>query len=285
VRPILCGVTNVHALANRIQIHAAWLSDIHLGYRDCKAQYLLDFLDKIETRTLYLVGDVIDIWSLNRHFHWPAEHNAVVRKIIKMAREGVDVCYIPGNHDILFREYCGEFFGAIRICRQAEHVTLQGKRLLVLHGDEFDEFIRFSRFVSAVGDHAYELLLFINRINNTLRSKLGYGYWSLATYIKQRVANAAQAIELYENSAIDKARREGYDGIVCGHIHHPNVIERDGILYCNDGDWVENCTTLVEKNDGALEIWHWSDRTRSILRHDGERIDTGIRQLDLLHAG
>jgi UDP-2,3-diacylglucosamine pyrophosphatase LpxH len=278
-------VKNVHAFPDKIQIHAAWLSDIHLGYKDCKAKFLLDFLDKIDTRHLYLVGDIIDLWSLDRQFHWPAEHSQVVRKIMKMAREGVRVTYIPGNHDITFREYCGESFGAIQVQHSAVHTTLQGKRLLVLHGDEFDEVIRFSRFVRAVGDSAYDLLLFINRINNALRRHLGYGYWSLATHIKQRIANAAQAIQLYEDTAVDKARREGYDGIVCGHIHHPNVIERDGIIYCNDGDWVENCTTLVEKNDGVIELWHWSDRSQCIKRHNGERIEAEVRQLDLLKVG
>ena len=204
---------------------------------------------------------------------------------MKMAREGVQVTYIPGNHDNVFREYCGEAFGAIQVCEKAIHTTLQGKRLLVLHGDEFDDVIRFSRFVRVVGDVAYDLLLFINRVNNTLRRKLGYGYWSLATYIKHRVANAAQAITLYENTALDVARREGFDGIVCGHIHHPNVIEQDGVIYCNDGDWVENCTTLVEKNDGVLEIWHWSDRSQCIKRHNGERVEADVSQLGLLKTG
>jgi len=278
-------MNKVVSLTQKVNIHAVWLSDIHLGYKDCKAKFLLEFLDSIETSHLYLVGDIVDVWSLSRQFHWPAEHNQVVRKLIKMAREGVHVTYIPGNHDSTFREYCGEAFGAIKIARQAVHTTRLGKRLLILHGDEFDEAIRFSKFNKIAGDTAYDFLLFVTRWNNYIRNRLGYGYWSLATYIKSRLANAAQVIEIFEQTALNKARAEGYDGIVCGHIHHPNVIEREGIVYCNDGDWVENCTTLVEKNDGVLEVWHWSDKNHCIKRLSGELVESEIRQLDLLKTG
>ncbi len=133
-----------------------------------------------------------------------------------------------------------------------------------------------------MGDTAYDFLLFLNRWNNYIRNRLGYGYWSLATYIKSRIANAAQVIDIFETAAINKARQEGYDGIVCGHIHHPNMIDRDGVVYCNDGDWVESCTTLVEKNDGVLEIWHWSDRSHCLKRLNGEVVENDIKQLDLL---
>jgi len=268
----------------KVSVHAVWLSDIHLGYKDCKAKYLLDFLDHIETKYLYLVGDIVDVWSLSRQFHWPAEHSQVVRKLIKMAKEGVNITYVPGNHDSTFREYCGEAFGAIQMARQTLHVTQLGKRMLVTHGDEFDELIRFSRFISIIGDTAYDFLLFVTRYNNYFRKQFGYGYWSLATHIKGRLANAKQAISLFETAALDRAKREGYDGIVCGHIHHPNVVERDGVIYCNDGDWVESCTTLVEKNDGVLELWHWSDRSQCIKRLTGEKINADVEQLDLLQT-
>ncbi len=266
----------------KVRIHAVWLSDIHLGYKDCKADYLLNFLDTIDTEYLYLVGDIIDIWSMKQNFHWPPSHNQVVRKLIKMARNGVKMVYIPGNHDRVFRDYCNEAFGAIEIREQAVHTTQLGKRILMIHGDEFDDVIRFSGFIKFIGDIAYDLLLFINRWNNRLRNQFGYSYWSLAAYLKERVSKAAQAIHIFEQAALNKAKTEGYDGIVCGHIHHPNFIEKDGIVYCNDGDWIESCTALVEKNDGVLEIWHWSDRSHCMKRLNGEIVEHAVEQLDWL---
>jgi len=269
----------------KVRVHAVWLSDIHLGYKDCKADYLLDFLDRIEPEYLYLVGDIIDIWSMKNNFYWPSSHNQVVRKLIKMAKNGVKVTYIPGNHDSVFRDYCGEAFGSIEIKMSSVHETKLGKRLLMVHGDEFDDVIRFSRFIKFIGDFAYDFLLFVNRWNNRLRSHLGYKYWSLAAYIKNRVSNAAQVIKVFEQAAIEKARREGYDGIVCGHIHHPNFIEEEGVIYCNDGDWIESCTTLVEKHDGVLEIWHWSDRNQCLMQLNGEKVVNAYEQLDLKLVG
>lgn len=246
-------------IPERLAVRAVWISDVHLGYKDCKAEFLLDFLERVECETLYLVGDIIDLWSLSRSFHWPATHNQVLRTLLKKARDGVKVIYIPGNHDRGFREFINESFGAVEIRENAVHETLEGKRLLVMHGDELDEVIRFSRFTRAIGDTAYDFLLFLNRITYRLRNRFGYSYWSLAGYVKSKLNNAAQAIDCFETATLDWARKQGYDGVVCGHIHHPNIRYENGLLYCNDGDWIENCTAMVETRDGKLEILHWSD--------------------------
>jgi UDP-2,3-diacylglucosamine pyrophosphatase LpxH len=275
-------MNDIASFSGKINVHAVWLSDIHLGYRDCKAGYLLDFLDHIEPQILYLVGDVVDVWSMSKSFYWPESHNRLLRRFLQMAREGVEVIYVPGNHDSTFREYCGESFGSIRVYRQAVHYTLNGKKLLVTHGDDFDDVVRFSKLIHYIGDFAYDVLLFANRWTYYLRRFFGYGYWSLAAHVKSRLEKAARAISLFEQAAIEKAREENCDGIVCGHIHHPNVFEKEGMLYFNDGDWVENCTTLVEKHDGVLELWHWSDRNQCIKRMNGERVDHQVEQLDLL---
>ncbi len=251
-------------LPDRIMVRTVWISDIHLGYRDCKAEFLLDFLERVECETLYLVGDIIDIWSLSRSFHWPPAHNQVLRTLLKKARDGVNVIYIPGNHDRVFRDYIGESFGAVSICENHIHEMLDGKKLLVMHGDELDDVIRFSRFTRIVGDIAYDFLLFLNRTANHLRKRFGYSYWSLAGYIKTRINNAAQAINYFEESILHWAQQQGMDGVVCGHIHHPNIRMENGLLYCNDGDWIENCTALVETRDGKLEILHWSDSRKRI---------------------
>jgi UDP-2,3-diacylglucosamine pyrophosphatase LpxH len=269
---------------HKINVRAVWLSDIHLGYKDCKADYLLDFLESIDTTCVYLVGDIIDVWSMSQSFYWPESHNRVLRKLLKMSREGVRVVYVPGNHDSVFREYCGQSFGGIEVLENAVHITADGKRLLVIHGDGFDNEVRFSRVIHLIGDAAYDFLLFVSRWNYYLRRRLGFGYWSLAAYVKTRIGKAVHAIHLFEQAALVKAKTDGYDGIVCGHIHYPNVIEQDNIIYINDGDWVESCTTLVEKNDGILEIWHWSERNQCIIRTDGEVATAENRQLDLLRA-
>lgn len=246
-------------LTEKLKLNTVWISDIHLGHKDCKANYLLDFLERIECQTLYLVGDIIDIWSLTRSFYWPSEHNQVIRAIMKIARDGTRVIYIPGNHDRLFREYAGEKFGNIEVHLQYLHTTATGKNLLVMHGDELDDVMRLSRFHRLIGDRAYDLLLFMSRLSYKLRQKFGYTYWSLAGYIKSRLSNAAQAIHCYETAAMEWAASQSADGIICGHIHHPELRIENGLLYCNDGDWIENCTALVETRNGHLAILHWSD--------------------------
>lgn len=242
-----------------LRFRTVWLSDIHLGYSHCKADFLLEFLAHVHCDTLYLVGDIIDLWSLRSQFHWPREHSAVLRNLHARSREGTRVVYVPGNHDELLRDLVGISLGGIPCEVRAEHATADGRRLLVTHGDEFEAFIRCGALTRLLGDASYTFLLRLNRLYNHLRARQGKPYWSLATYLKNRIGNARKAIECFEQAAIEHARSSGYDGVVCGHIHQPRIREESGISYCNDGDWVENCTALVERHDGRLELLHWGE--------------------------
>jgi len=245
-------------------LNAIWLSDIHLGYKDCRAEFLLDFLDKNPAKIIYLVGDIIDLWALKRQFQWPESHQAVLRKLLDIASSGTRVVYIPGNHDDECRTLCGQRLLHIEIHREVIHRTAAGKQLLVLHGDEFDHAVRCTRFHKLMGDLGYDFLLFLNRWGNRIRSVMGLPYWSLAYYIKNRVHNARAAIQAFEEAAAAEVRKRNLDGIVCGHIHQPEIRTIDGVLYCNDGDWVESCTALVEHNTGRLELIHWGDLQQAV---------------------
>lgn len=236
---------------------AIWLSDVHLGTRGCKAQFLLDFLRHNESEFLYLVGDIIDGWRLRKSWYWTQSHNDVVQKLLRKARKGTRVSYIVGNHDEWLRGYLGIQAGGITLLDETEHVTANGKRLLVTHGDRFDGIVRYSKWLAFLGDWAYSLALTLNNYFNLARRKLGYPYWSVSAYLKKRVKNAVQFMGSYTTVISDEARSRGFDGIVCGHIHHAEIKDMNGILYCNDGDWVESCTALVEHFDGTLEIVHW----------------------------
>lgn len=237
---------------------------MHLGNKDCKAHFLLDFLRSTESSYLYLVGDMIDLWAMRRGLFWPEAHNDVIRTILDKARNGTTVVYVPGNHDERFRDYTGMVFGNVAIHRRHVHTTADGRRLLVLHGDEFDSVIRYSKFVAHLGDKAYQLLLKLNRVFNYVRRRCGFPYWSVSAYIKHKVKNAVNIISDFENAIAREARRFDVDGLVCGHIHHAEIAEINGLLYCNDGDWVESCTALVESDDGALQIVHWADECRTM---------------------
>ncbi|CCQ11893.1 Ser/Thr protein phosphatase family protein,UDP-2,3-diacylglucosamine hydrolase [Pseudoalteromonas luteoviolacea B = ATCC 29581] len=236
-----------------------WISDIHLGYKDCKAEFLLDFLSNTHCDTLYLVGDIVDLWSLKRQFFWHSSHYKVLETLQQKVSQGTNVIYIPGNHDETFRRYVGQSLMGIEVAHSYIHTTQQGKRLLLVHGDDFDSVTRYNWFVSWLGDQGYDLLLFLNRWSNRIRRFFGGRYWSLASWLKKRVHKAVSAIDAFERAAIREAKRQGVDGIVCGHIHQPNIRIQDGIIYCNDGDWIENCTALVEHQGGQLALVHWSD--------------------------
>jgi UDP-2,3-diacylglucosamine pyrophosphatase LpxH len=238
---------------------AIWISDIHLGTRGCKAEALLDFLRLTDSDHLYLVGDIIDGWRLKKSWYWAQSHNDVVQKILRKARKGTQVVYIPGNHDEAARDYAGLQFGDIAVQDEAIHVTADNRRLLILHGDCFDGVVKYARWLAHLGDSAYTAILTFNHWFNEVRRRLGYPYWSLSQYLKAKVKNAVEYISCFETAVADEARRRGVDGVICGHIHHAEMREIDGILYCNDGDWVESCTALVEHYDGRLEILHWAD--------------------------
>ncbi|KRB40459.1 MAG: UDP-2,3-diacylglucosamine diphosphatase [Pseudomonadota bacterium] len=235
-----------------------FISDVHLGTKGCQAELLLDFIRHIECDTLYLVGDIVDGWKLRSGWHWPQAHNDVVQKILRMARKGVRVVYVPGNHDDRIRDFIGVHFGGVVVARDAIHETADGRRFLVLHGDEFDGVVQHAKWLAFVGDYAYRALIAANTLFNRVRRRMGFGYWSLSAFMKTRVKNALQFVENFEAAVADEARRRGVDGVICGHIHKAEMRDIDGIAYINDGDWVESCSALVEHDDGRLEILEWA---------------------------
>jgi UDP-2,3-diacylglucosamine pyrophosphatase LpxH len=239
---------------------AIWLSDIHLGSPGCQALYLLEFLRVHRTDTLYLVGDILDGWQLRKSWYWPQEHNDVVQKLLRMARKGTRVVYVPGNHDEMSRQFIGLSFGGIQIAEEAVHVTARGERLWITHGDLFDSVMQHARWLARLGSWIYEWLLVFNRWLNAARLRLGLPYWSMSQYLKHKTKHATNFISDFEHVMTAEAKRRGCAGVVCGHIHKPEIRTIDGLLYCNDGDWVESCTALVEHHDGTLEIIYWADR-------------------------
>ncbi len=236
---------------------AIWISDLHLGTRGCKADFLLDFLRHTESDYLYLVGDIIDCWRLRRAWYWAQSHNDVVQKVLRKARKGTRVIYVPGNHDEPLRDYTDMQFGGITVLAEAVHELADGRRFLILHGDAFDGIVRYARWLALLGDHAYHLMLTLNHWYNLARRRMGYPYWSLSAWLKQRVKNAVEYIGNFEHAVAEEARSRGVDGVICGHIHKAEMRQIGTITYCNDGDWVESCTALVEHRDGRLEIIDW----------------------------
>jgi UDP-2,3-diacylglucosamine pyrophosphatase LpxH len=236
-----------------------WISDVHLGTRGCQAELLLDFLKHNHAETYYLVGDIFDGWRMKKSWYWTQAHNDVIQKLLRKARKGAQVIYIPGNHDEALRDFSSAAlqFGGIALQDEAIHETADGKRLLVIHGDAFDGVVKYAKWLALLGDWAYTAMLGCNLVFNRIRRRLGYGYWSLSAYLKAKVKNAVEFVGNYERAIAEEARKRGVDGIVCGHIHKPEMRMIDGILYCNDGDWVESCSALVEHLDGRLEIIHW----------------------------
>ena len=239
---------------------AIWISDIHLGTSGCQAECLLDFLRHFESDRLYLVGDILDGWQLRKGWYWPQAHNDVVQKVLRKARKGTHVVYIAGNHDEMVRQFIGMHFGDIEIADEAVHTLLDGRKLWVVHGDLFDGVMQHARWLALLGDTAYTIILKLNRWFNAVRHRLGFSYWSLSQYLKQKVKKAVNFITAFEEAVIDEARRRGYQGVVCGHIHKAEMREINGMLYCNDGDWVESMTALVETLDGELQLIHWPHR-------------------------
>jgi UDP-2,3-diacylglucosamine pyrophosphatase LpxH len=235
-----------------------FISDVHLGTRGCQAELLLDFIRHTECETLYLVGDIFDGWRLKSGWYWPQAHNDVVQKVLRMARKGVKVIYVPGNHDEFARQYCGSSFGGVSVVEDDIHVTADGRRLLIVHGDHFDGVVSYAKWLSLLGDWAYAIVLALNTSFNRIRRRLGFGYWSLSAYLKGKVKNAVQFIADFEAAVAEEARRRGVDGVVCGHIHKADLRRIGGLIYANDGDWVESCTALVEHVDGRLEIVEWA---------------------------
>ena len=242
-----------------------FLSDVHLGLRSCRSDSLVDFLRNVQCEKLYLVGDIIDGWRLRRSWYWDAYHDEVIRLILRMARHGTEVIYVPGNHDEMFRDWLGLEVAGVKLAKEAEHITADGRRFLVIHGDEFDGVIRYAKFLAHMGDWAYDTALLVNRWFNFLRRRLGYPYWSLSQWLKRQVKEAVKAIDRFETALAQEARSRGMDGVICGHIHHAEMRMIHGIFYMNDGDWVESCTALVEHEDGRFELLDWSHRQALVM--------------------
>ncbi len=239
------------------QYRTIWISDIHLGTPGCKTAFLLDFLKNNESEYLYLVGDIIDGWRLKKSWYWVQSHNDVIQKILRKARKGTIVTYIAGNHDELLRNFLNISLGNITILDEVIHTTVDGKKLWVTHGDQYDGILKNARWIAIFGDVLYNFLIKVNGFFNRIRRLLGFSYWSLSQYLKHKVKNAVNFITEFETVLLNETKNRGLDGIVCGHIHKAEIKEIDGLLYCNDGDWVESLTALVEDFDGNLKLVHW----------------------------
>ncbi len=236
---------------------SVFISDFHLGTRASQTEALLSFLKHVEADTYYLIGDIIDFWKVRRGSVWPQSHNDVLQKLLRKVRKGARIVFIPGNHDEALRDFCGQTFGGIEVVRETVHTQPDGKRYLIMHGDEFDVVVRYAKWLAFLGDRSYELALWSNAPLNWIRRRLGFGYWSLSAYLKGRVKTAVNFIGNFECALADEARNRGVDGIICGHIHHAADRIIDGVHYLNCGDWVESCTAVLESDTGELNVVHW----------------------------
>ncbi|GJE03218.1 UDP-2,3-diacylglucosamine hydrolase [Methylobacterium isbiliense] len=246
--------------ADALRVRTLFLSDIHLGTKGCQAELLLDFLREVDADEIYLVGDIVDGWKLRSGWYWPQAHNDVVQKLLRKVRKGSRLIYVPGNHDEFLRDFLDMHFGGIEVQDQVLHEAADGRRYLVIHGDQFDLVMRHAKWLAFLGDGAYEAALFVNTHLNRVRRRLGLTYWSLSAWAKLRVKNAVNFISRFEELLAAEARRLGADGVICGHIHHAASRDIDGLHYLNTGDWVESCTAIVEHYDGRMEVIRFTDR-------------------------
>lgn len=243
---------------NNNSYRTIWISDLHLGSSQCQADLLLDFLKYNESEKLYLVGDIIDFWALSRKIYWPRDHNTVIQKILRKARHGTHVIYIPGNHDENVRQYNEYVFGDIIVKNSDLHTSFDGKQFLVVHGDEYDTIAKYHKWIAKLGSESYDLLLWVNRFLRVIRGWFGIqSNFSLAAYVKFKVKNVVQFISDYEESIVSTLKDQDLDGVICGHIHHAEIKEIDGFLYINTGDFVESGTAIVEHFNGTLELVKW----------------------------
>jgi UDP-2,3-diacylglucosamine pyrophosphatase LpxH len=243
-----------------------FISDVHLGTRGCQAGRLLDFLRDHDAETIYLVGDIVDGWALRNNWYWPPAHNDVVQKLLRKARKGARLIYIPGNHDEFLRDFYGTHFGGVEMVANALHVAADGRRYHVTHGDQFDLVVRYARWLAVLGDHAYRFALIMNTSFNAIRRRFGLPYWSLSQWAKLKVKNAVNYIGEFETALADEAARHHADGVICGHIHHAAMRQFGGVQYINCGDWVESCSAVVEHPDGRFEIVSWIGDAQRELR-------------------
>jgi len=237
---------------------SVFISDIHLGTKMSQAERLLEFFKTFECHNLFLVGDIIDGWAMHSNFYWPQTHNDVLQKILRKSRKGTTIFYIPGNHDEFLRSFCDSSFGNMHLVRQNIYTAGDGKKYLVMHGDEFDAVITNMKWLSHLGSWAYDVSIYINIVITFIRNKFKLPYWSLSAWLKYKVKKAVNFISDYEENLSNYATHNAVDGIICGHIHHPNIRQIDSITYVNCGDWVETCSAVVENEDGSMEVVYWN---------------------------
>lgn len=255
-----------------LRVRTVWISDLHLGTPGCQARALLEFLREVECEQLFLVGDIVDGWQLRRSWYWPQAHNDVVQKLLRKARKGTRIVYIPGNHDEFLREFPGTHFGGIEVAERMIHEAADGKKYLVIHGDEFDVVVRNARLLAYLGDWAYDAAIAINVLLAAVRRRIGLPYWSFSAWAKLQVKHAVNFIGEFQRVVADEARRNNVDGVICGHIHHAVMEDIDGIRYINTGDWVESCTAVAENADGTFELITW-------MKSD-EHLETTVHELE-----
>ncbi len=241
------------------RVRALFISDVHMGMKAIRIEQLLNFLKAHDAETIYLVGDILDGWRLQRSWHWPPSYNLLVQKLLRKARAGARIIYLPGNHDEFLRDYLGTYFGDIEFADQVIHHAADGKRYLVIHGDQFDVVVRHAKWLAHLGDWAYRSALRVNILINFIRRKLGFDYWSLSAWAKHKVKNAVSFIGRFEKALSLEATRTAVDGVICGHIHHADIHDIYGTKYINTGDWVESCTAVVENFDGSMELIRWRE--------------------------
>jgi UDP-2,3-diacylglucosamine pyrophosphatase LpxH len=265
-------VTKIDLLMlNLLKYKSIFVSDVHLGTKGCQANKLLEFFKYTRSENLYLVGDIIDIWAMQKSFHWPQSHNDVIQKILRKSRHGTKVFYIIGNHDELLRKFIPMDFGDIHFVNRVIHKTNSGKKYVVVHGDAWDGVMKHAKWLSKLGSIAYNLLLKLNVIINFFRKLRGKEYWSLAKFLKYKVKNAVKYIGEYEKTVSNYAKKKKFDGIICGHIHHAEDRDFNGVNYLNCGDWVESCTALAEKYDGTFEIIYWDTKRKEYISEDKDK--------------
>ena len=269
-------MATMHKLTTTRHFRTLFLSDVHLGSKAAQADLLVDFLRVHDAEKIYLVGDIVDGWRLKRSWHWPQSHNDVVQKLLRKARKGAEIVYVPGNHDEFLRGFLGQHFGGVEVRRNDIHVTADGRRFLVMHGDEFDVVVRNARLLAYLGDWAYDTAIAVNVVFNFVRRKLGFPYWSISAWAKMKVKNAVNFIGTFEKALADEAAKHDCDGVICGHIHHAQLTTHSGIEYVNTGDWVESCTAIAERHDGSFELIRWTDLAEARARP--ERLPAPLEQ-------
>jgi UDP-2,3-diacylglucosamine pyrophosphatase LpxH len=253
-------IANSETIAARHRRYrSVWISDIHLGTKHAQVDALLDFLREIDCRYLYLVGDFIDGWQLKSKWHWQDSYNVLIQKLLRKSRKETQIIYLTGNHDEFIEQFLNVNFGSVMFAREVIHTAADGKRYLVLHGHQFDGIMLFNRLLDRIGTRLYDWILDFNLYYNRVRRRLGFGYWSVAAYLKYKAKAAVKYVSDYEDAIVQAARKHNVQGVICGHIHRAEIKKVGEIVYMNSGDWVESCTALVEDFDGKIELIHFHE--------------------------